>query len=472
MSLIYSKYLHVSHHALISKGVYNGALDQDYELHIDPLLLKTCDILEFEGAYDEFVDYFKRFVTLAPFVKKHDKSDRFYRQILQWFYFPEMANTGLGYSKGSTRGKGISGALSLQLTESAIEIINAGFKDPEVFVLLPLFEDSIGADRISDMTIAILFHRFVRYTHRVTTELCIKAKEFRLDGTLYGLPEFNNRPIIFIPMAILTDLPQAYGFDDIDRVCNYNRRLRNRIAQAVGLTWEEYSHMKKKEWKKLLLDNPKYLNDALASYKKLVGVGYDFNEDSDNKYTDALLHEVVVDYPLDLISFISGSRGSIYSVTMAIINQFKSLVENNYMWKIFNRRGRTPDETDWQLYMYSIADTYIKASEADIDVTRENNPGVGELDFKFSQGTKGKTVVEIKRSSNQDILHGYVTQLPKYMNAESAEHGVFVIIRDNNQHDDAIKSVFEKQESLKAEGKYVPEIVIIDASPKASASIE
>jgi len=450
--------------------VYNGALDQDYELHIDPLLLKTCDIQEFEGAYEEFIAYFKRFVTLAPFVKAHNASDRYYRQILRGFYFPERANTGLGYSKGSTKGKGISGALSLQLTKSAIEIIDAGFKDPEVFALLPLFEDNIGADRISDMTIAILFHRFVRYTHRVTSELGINAKGFRMDGRLYGLPEYKKRPIIFIPMAILTDLPKAYGFDDIDRVCNYNRRLRNRIAQEIGLTWEEYSHMKKKEWKKLLLDNPMYLQGALEAYKKLVGVGYDFGEDYGNKYTDALLNEVVDDYPLDLLALLTGPKGSIYDVTLAIVKQFKSLVENNYMWKIFNRRGRTPDETDWQLYMFSIADTYIKASEADIDVTRENNPGVGELDFKFSHGAKGKTVVEIKRSGNENLLHGYVKQLPLYMKAEGAEDGIFVIVREDEKADDTIQSVFEKKEALAATGEYSPEIVVIDARPKASAS--
>lgn len=471
MALTYSKYLHVGHRALISKGVYDGALDQDYELHIDPLLLKTCNIPEFKGAYEEFIAYFNRFVTLAPFVKKHDSSDRFYRQIVQGFCFPERANTGLGYSRDSTCGRGISGRLSQQLAETAIEIIEAGFKDPEIFALLPLFEDNIGADRISDMTIAILFTRFVQYTHRVTSELGIRAKGFPLNEKLYGLPEYNARPIIFIPMTLLTDLPRAYDFDDIERVCDYNRRLKNRIAKQIGLTWEEYSRMKKKEWKRLLLDNPQYLHGALDAYKSLIGVGYDFNEDRDNKYADARLNQVVEDYPLNLLSFVSAPERSIYSVTMAILEQFKSLVENNYMWKIFNRKGRTPDETDWQLFIYSIANTYLKASELDIDVTRENNPGVGELDFKFSRGAKGKTVVEIKRSSNENLLHGYVTQLPLYMRAESAEHGIFVIIREDNKSEDTIQSIFEKKNALSANGEYAPEVVVIDASPKASASV-
>ncbi len=58
------------------------------------------------------------------------------------------------------------------------------------------------------------------------------------------------------------------------------------------------------------------------------------------------------------------------------------------------------------------------------------------------------------------------------MNAESAEHGIFVVIRESNKNDDVISSVFEKQESLKSEGMYAPEIVLIDDIPNASASVE
>lgn len=109
MALTYSKYLHVTHRTLLKMGVYDAALDQDYKLHVDPLLLKTCGVKEFQGAYEEFIKYFNRFITLAPFVKAHNSSDRYYRQIVAYFRFPERANTDLGFSKGSTHGRGISG---------------------------------------------------------------------------------------------------------------------------------------------------------------------------------------------------------------------------------------------------------------------------------------------------------------------------------------------------------------------------
>ena len=143
------------------------------------------------------------------------------------------------------------------------------------------------------------------------------------------------------------------------------------------------------------------------------------------------------------------------------------------MWKIFNRKGRTSDETDWQYYLMTVADTYIKASDADVDISRENNPGPGSLDFKFTRGAKGKTVVEIKRSNHQDLLHGFNTQLPKYMKSENAEYGIFLIVRESEQHDDEIRKVFEMKAQFEIEGREkIPEIIVVDATPKKSASKE
>ncbi len=470
MAITYSTYLQISHKELIAKGVYDAALDQDYMLHIDPLLLKTSGVPEFEGTYDKFIEYFNQFVTLAPFVKARSMSDRSYRKMFDAFRFPEHANTGLGYSKGSTHGRGINGALSIQLANSAIEIINAGLKDPEVFALLPLFEDNIGADRISDMTIFILYEYFLRYTHRIASELCVETYKVEYNKSLYYLPEYKDRPIIFIPMSILTDLPMARDYDEINRVCDYNQKLRKEIAKQIGLSWKQCSTMRKKDWKQLLLKNTQAFIDAIDRYRHLEGVPYDFKADKKEKYRAARLADLARDKPLELRPFLTDSPSSILDVSRTIINQFKSLVENNYMWKIFNRKGRKSDETDWQLYIYSIADTYIKAANVDIDVNRENNTGVGAIDFKFSKGRQGKTIVEVKRSGSVNLLHGYVTQLPEYMRSEAAEYGIFVIIKEDDGDEERIRAVNEARSALQLKGEYAPEIVLIDARVKSTAS--
>ena len=127
MALTYSEYLRVDHDALLSKGVYDGSLDLDSRLHVDPLLLKKCEIEEFNGAYDDFIHYFDRFIDLVPLVRSRQTSDRAFNAIYKNFHFKERANTGLGYSIHGTHGRGISGALSLQLANTAVDIINMGF---------------------------------------------------------------------------------------------------------------------------------------------------------------------------------------------------------------------------------------------------------------------------------------------------------------------------------------------------------
>ncbi|KAA6320952.1 hypothetical protein EZS27_029339, partial [termite gut metagenome] len=164
MSKRYSQIFNISHKELTQKGVFNACIDIDSKLHIDPSLLQNCKICEFESAYKKFLDYFTNIFYLVKHVKDNSMQDRFFSNIVKRLTFKEKANTGLGYASSGTLGNGIGGKLSIQLANSAIEIINAGIDDPVIFELIPFIEENIGADRISDMTIAILYYNFIEYT--------------------------------------------------------------------------------------------------------------------------------------------------------------------------------------------------------------------------------------------------------------------------------------------------------------------
>lgn len=73
----YSTYFKIKHSDLVNKGVYNAFLDKDSLLHIDPLLLKGCKIPEFKNAYEDFLQYFRSFVSLTNAASSKSKSDRF-----------------------------------------------------------------------------------------------------------------------------------------------------------------------------------------------------------------------------------------------------------------------------------------------------------------------------------------------------------------------------------------------------------
>lgn len=56
------------------------------------------------------------------------------------------------------------------------------------------------------------------------------------------------------------------------------------------------------------------------------------------------------------------------------------------------------------------------------------------------------------------------------MRAESAEFGLFMIIREDKKYDSAIQNVLDRKKQMEEEGVSLPEIIVVDACPKPSAS--
>lgn len=471
MALTYSRYFKIKHKDFLTKGVYNAFLDKDSLLHIDPLLLKGCDIPDFQNAYNEFFNYFKLFIPLVKAAKAADLRDRFFKRMVERFTFKEIPNTGLGFSKGNTHGRGISGALSVQLANSAYDIIKAGLEDPEIFGLMQLIEDNMAADRISDMTIAILQLRFLQYTERIAKELHLPTKTYRYShDTVFMVPFYKGKPVHFIPVSFLADLPIARDFDEIDDVCFYNTQLKKKIAEIIGVNWSEYKEYKKRDWKKLIVENKSCYDTAIQFYKNLDAVPYNFDSDNKDQYRDVLLQELLESVPFEQPADFITEEEEVYKLTMAMCRQFKHLVEDNRISELFYRNKRTPDETDWQLLLYTVADTYKLAGNLDISITREDNPGVGEIDFHITRGSKANTVIEIKRSTNDNLIHGYRTQLAAYMKAERAKSGIFMVIMERDNYDEIRQKIEAVQNDMIQNGEYTPNVIYINGMKQPSAS--
>ena len=473
MALHYSKYFNVAHTEFERLGVYDGYLDKDSLLHIDPLNLKNCKESELKEAYAKFMQFFKSFVPLVNHAKSEDIKDRFFKRIIERYTMKEIPNTGLGFSKTNTHGKGISGALAVQLASSTYAIIKAGMEDPEIFGLMQLIEDNIAADRISDMTLSILQRDFLLYTERIAKEMQLPTKPFKYDyDTVFNVPFYNNKPIHFVPMSVLSELPMAVDYEDIDSVVNYNLQLKQKIAAIIGVVWSDYKKYKKEDWKKLILGNKKCYDTAVEYYRNLSGIPYDFYTDSQLQYFDVRIEELIKKHLIQIPNKENqSSKEEVYSMALAICKQFKHLIEHNRLSEMFFRKNRKPDETDWQLLLYTIADTYKTSQNLDVSITREDNPGVGEIDFHLTRGSQANTVIEIKRSSNVDLLHGYRSQLAAYMNAERADSGIFIVILDKDNLEDIKNKLAEIQKDMKENDEYIPEIIYVNGLRQPSASV-
>ena len=91
------------------------------------------------------------------------------------------------------------------------------------------------------------------------------------------------------------------------------------------------------------------------------------------------------------------------------------------------------------------------------------------MDFKLSVGYKDQILVEVKKSDNPNIIHGFESQLPEYEKSEATFESVYLIVRVS-EAENAFQSLSALRKKKLDAGLKVPEIFYIDGRPKKSAS--
>lgn len=152
-------------------------------------------------------------------------------------------------------------------------------------------------------------------------------------------------------------------------------------------------------------------------------------------------------------------------VVLQIIEQFRHLIEEARMNRIFFVDQNPRHERFAQLLFYAIAASYCEANK--LDISPESDAGAGPVDFKLSVG-KAKVLVEIKLSTNGQAVKGYRSQLDAYLKSEKASLGHYVLIdvgKLGNKWD-------KLTEAAKSHPKFAEQVKLhlIDGTLKESAS--
>jgi len=471
MPIRFNQLFNLSEQDLDEKGIFNGFIDIDAKFHVDPSLLKTSQEPELSEAYQRFQEHFKQVIFLVENSKV--KGDRLWREALQRLHFKEKPYIMLGYSVGDNHGSAIGKKIAGQLLETTKELVAVGIKDPVIFELIGLFEEGVGADRISDMAISVIFNDLVKYTQRVAKELNIKFTEFKRGDETVLLPmnPRNRKPIIFVPKDILRTLPIAYSWDEIDHVASYNQSLRLKVNRIIGNTWKTAtsSKVRKRDFKETLVKHPELINDLIGQYNKKPRVAYDFDKDPSGEIVWASAAEnITARHPINLRDLYPITSQNIFEVVKRICQQYEHLIENNGLWELlYNDDAKLRNERFAQKLFYGVADSYCKAN--DLDLSREPNAGSGALDFKISRGYDAKVTVEVKYSSNTSLIKGYEKQLPTYNKAERADESIYLVLQ-TTASDASIKRLLKIVNGRKTRKEASPEVIIIDAARKSSAS--
>ena len=155
------------------------------------------------------------------------------------------------------------------------------------------------------------------------------------------------------------------------------------------------------------------------------------------------------------------------AVVLQICAKFKDLIENNALSQLLYDGTKPKHESAAQLAFYGIADSYCEANN--LDLTREANAGRGPVDFRVSGGYHSRVTVEAKLTTNNQLIHGFQTQLAEYQKAEKAGASVYIVIDVGGPRARLLK-LRKLIADSKGQGRRIPEVVFVDARPKAPAS--
>lgn len=445
-------------------GVFNPLLDMDSNYFINIKRLKVAKTPEFVNSYENIN---KRFRDIGLLLANSSGSgDKLYRAAFKLFDFPEVNGICLGYSDGK-HGSGFGESLRKQILADAKQIIDAGVNEPEIFHLVGLFEQNVGPDRLSDMIACIIKDDIEAYTKRVNIELGITPEEYPSfefeDGLLIN--PFKNQPLLILPKEILHELPIARDWEDIDRVCKEIEAIRREINDAIGNKWGKMSRGSKKDFlKELILGNPKILTEILGEYREATVDQYNFELDPRGEHLIAkIADQLPRKHPIELNDGVKSSL----DIALTICNKFKDLVENNKVSELLYVDGKPRNEKIVQRAFYCVADSYCNAFNMGISV--ETDSGRGPVDFKFESGYDDRTLVEIKLTTSNNLVHGMETQLQEYAKAEKTNKLIYLAVH-NGGPQKRIDSLIDVYNTSKEHLARCPELVFVDATPKDSAS--
>lgn len=466
MPVLFSKKFNVSTDKLEELGVLDIILDIDTRVFIDPALIELCQEPEFLNARTKIETYFSNIITLIKFSKQ--ENDMYWKKADELLTFTEIKGTCIGYSKEGTSGNAIGAKLRKSILSITKDLITNGEIEPTLFELLGVFQENVGCDRISDLITFILYEEILEYTDRIVTCCDLPTRK-----TIHNNKEFNvcvnnynDQNILLLPKTLVSALPIAECFDDIDIICAANERVRNIINQYFDYGFKK--KITKKNICSLLQDNLSFREALLEAYKNYPKTAYDFNSDPMGVYIWCLkAQECAEKYPLAFEKTILDSLKDVETVTKNICNQYKNLIENNGLSALlYDENKKTKHESAAQLLFYGIADAYCTAN--DVDLSRECNAGRGPVDFKLSRGAKDKIVVEVKLTSNNQLIHGISTQVQIYMKQEKTQKAIYLII--DTGHEKALEKFIKYYNDLDTSTKKKIEYIIIDATDKPSAS--
>lgn len=467
--ILFSSHFGISADELKKAGLINPFLTVDTHLFIDPILLaSSSNKVIREDGYKQLKEHFENIIRLLIISDKI--GDAAWKAARTQLSLEEARSNGLGYGRSERAGASRPDEIREIILKTMKEIVTLGSKDPEMISLMGFFEEDVGPDTISDLTsrvieeqLAIITNNFCA-THKIAMKTSKNSPKIPLPH--YIASNGSERAIVLVPIDIVRALPIANDWSGVEAAADANAAIRASVNAFLAGIVEPTVTERKEAIRAAALQSAELFEAFLASLKENTQY-YDPNSDALGYYT---LKEMLMAKHENFRSSqsydVSKGIQEIVRVVIDTIEMFKHHIENGNLWEALWINGKPKRERAAQLIYYAIADCFCKANN--IDISPEANMGGGPIDFKYSKGYDARVLIEMKKSTGT-VVHGYEKQLEIYKDASRTEHGIFVVL-DYGGMGDKLATIRKIREERLKNGERASDIIVIDATQKASAS--
>ncbi|MGM9319464.1 hypothetical protein [Deinococcus aquaticus] len=487
--------IYFSDHFKVSPDIVDryGALDisliNDLPMFVDPFLLFESDSPELNQLHEDIIRYVKYLRDLVNGPRPPPEAT-----IQRLFYFPEVKQNWLGFSKTGNSGAGLGKVFARSMIVSMRGVLR-DFGDESIsrashIEKFALIKEGVGRDLISDFTVNLIKKYLLEYTQAFAQQhlqpaqrrtFAVDKVEFDYEKQLwkrgsYVLPFYNRDFVLLTPKAILTrDETWINRPDMLERfldiaVAMPNSQVRQALADLVldavvakrGITKTEIGDiaMTLLERYPQLLDE--YIKLKEDTGEEAISASVEKVQRVEAQFIVAIreIVEKLVELGFYAIKSLPNKVGAnSYEEAMQRVAYLKSVIEDKDGYRIFFKDGqRNVKEDDIQI-MFRL--TWLGTP---FDVNREVNNGRGPADFVISHGASDKTIVEFKLGSSTSLKRNLQHQTDVYEKAADAQGSIKVILCLDASELAKVRSVLRE---LNREQD--ASVVIIDATPNKSS---
>ncbi|MEA1992596.1 MAG: hypothetical protein U9N58_10480, partial [Thermodesulfobacteriota bacterium] len=442
MNIYFSDFFDVDPTILEEYGAFDISLINDLPLFIDPFLLFNSKKKRYQKLHYEIINYVR-------FLRDMAASDQINAGLLKhWFFFPEVKQNWLGYSKVGNSGSGLGKKFATAL-HGNLNSIFQDFGDEKItqsshLEKLCLIKDGVGRDNISDFTTNLIKGFLCKYTSKFSKKylsdnqvqtLIVDHIKFNYQTRTwvrdeFTLPSIDGDFVLLCPKDILTKDDTWINRNDL--VGDFKS-----IAESIqnnelrGLVNDYFSrmiplHPKKKDVShavaRTVLQFPELI-DYYLKYKEDHG-------DEAEKLSSMRVFEtenLFIHKVRDLIKSLSSHTDyhktpwDTFEESYQRVKYLKQVIENNDGYRIFYVDGQpVKREADLQLIFRL---TWFASPS---DVNSEVNNGRGAVDYKISRGSKDSTLIEFKLASNSKLKQNLAKQVQVYEKANQTKKSIKV----------------------------------------------